>query len=1139
MRFLQTAIAACILASLSLPGLAQEDLAALNSRVEELYGKGDLAGAMKVAKKLEEAAERQLGPDHPDTAACLNTLAFLCQAQGEYAKAEPLFKRALAVREKTLGPDHPGTAQSLNNLAELYQAQGQYAKAEPLLKRALAIKEKVLGPDHPDTAVSLNNLARIYESEGQYAQAEPLYKRALVIKEKALGPDHPSTATSLNNLATLYRGQGQYAQAEPLLKRALAIMEKTLGPDHPSTATCLNNLALLYERQGQYAEAEPLYKRALAITEKTLGPDHPDTAVSLNNLAGLFYDQGQYAEAEPLYERALAIREKTLGPDHAGTAQSLNNLASVYDSQGQYSQAEPLLKRALAITEKTLGPDHPSTATSLSNLAGLYAEQGQYAEAEPLLKRALAIKEKSLGPDHPTTAVSLNNLALLYQEQGQYAQAEPLYKRALVIKEKSLGPDHPDTALSLSNLAGLFYGQGQYAEAEPLFKRALVIKEKALGPDHPSTATSLNNLATLYRGQGQYAQAEPLLKRALAINEKTLGPDHPTTATSLNNLACEQAAAGDWLAAVGSIDRARHGIRRHVARVLPSLSDREQIQFLKVRDDGKLHSALSIGLAKADDPKITSLSAGWLANAKSVGQEAAAERIIIAREGNNPAAKKLADELTAVRRQLAALRQSVTAAAESKDILKKIGELEEQERSLIRGLGVAVPWVEKDDPWVGIDAIRRAIPAGTVFVDIARFAVRDFAYVARDGTPYDPFLPARYAAWIVPPAGAGDVRVIDLGDATRIDGLVDEVRSLLNAHSEANGAIATKGEGAAEKELAAATTPLSQLTIQPILRAATKALGAAPKELVISADGKLWLVPFAALSLDDGRYAIEATAIRLVTSGRDLVDPAAAERRSAAVGKPLIMAAPDFDNESAGRAANQKVDSRGVSPISSPITARRLPKVGALPGTLDEAMAVAPSVGTLANAHPDVVTGADATEAKFKTTPRPIVAILATHGFFLPDQQLDRKLLASLQGSDGGGRGLADSRGEALENPLTRCGLLFAGCNRANAADAAANATEDGVLTGLEIIGCDLRGTKLVVLSACQTGLGDVEAGQGVAGLRQAFQLAGARSVVATLWSVPDRETAELSSGMFANLADGKTTSDCERPPPPWGPRSG
>ncbi len=269
-------------------------------------------------------------------------------------------------------------------------------------------------------------------------------------------------------------------------------------------------------------------------------------ARQLNELAEMLYQQGKYQEARPLMQRALAIREKVLGPEHPDTAGSLNKLAMLYFTLGQYDQALPLYRRALAINKKVLGPEHPDTATSLNNLAELYITLGQYDQALPLHQRALAISEKVLGPEHADTATSLNNLAALYSTLGQYDQALPLYQRALVIREKVLGLEHADTATSLNNLAVLYRTLGQYDQALPLYQRALAITERVLGLEHADTATSLNNLAVLYRTLGQYDQALPLYQRALAIREKVLGPEHAGTATSLNNLALLYRTLGQY-----------------------------------------------------------------------------------------------------------------------------------------------------------------------------------------------------------------------------------------------------------------------------------------------------------------------------------------------------------------------------------------------------------------------------------------------------------------------------------------------------------------------------------------------------------------------------------------------------------------
>ncbi len=741
----------------------------------------------------------------------------------------------------------------------------------------------------------------------------------------------------------------------------------------------------------------------------------------------------------------------------------------------------------------------------LNFLAYLYPDMGRYAEAEPLYRRSLAIWEKQLGR-HPHVAHSLENLAVLYWAMGRYAEAEPLHRRSLEVYEKQLGRDHPDVAHSLNNLAALYWSMGRYAEAEPLLHRSLEIREKQLGRDHPSVATSLNNLALLYWSMGRYAEAEPLLRRSLAIKEKQLGRDHPDVAPSLDTLAVLSATQGRWVEAAESIDRARRVVRRHVARVLPALAEAEQLTFLKAKDESHLHAALALALARRDDPDAVGRSAGWVLNGKAVAQEALAQRALLARDRDDPAAARLAD----VRNRLAALTLASPKPGQE-ERFRAIDRLTAQERELSKQLGQNAGRPARDDPWVAPEEVRRALPADAVLVEIARFRVFNFQ---AKGTEMR-WAPPRYAAWVIPPAGRGEVRLIDLGAADVIEADVAAVRRAIQPDL---AALRARGEPAIETALRPSLEALADRVLRPLLPHIGEA-----KRWVLSPDAALWLVPWAALPLEKDRSAIEDHQIHYVVSGRDLAQAAT----TPAAGQALVMADPDYDLDPAAvqQAARQVLRGRAAPPTELALRGlSRSFQLGAAPrlaGTATEARAIEPKLRAYAGVAPIVYTDRWALEAVFKAFQRPRVVVLSTHGFFLEDQheqpRSDPGLLLETRGT--GPKPVIQS-----ENPLLRCGLLLAGCNRPQAGDG-----EDGVLTGLEIVGTDLRGTELVVLSACETGLGAVRNGEGVAGLRQAFQLAGAETVVATLWQVPDKDSARLMAAFFDNLAAGQGKAEALR----------
>ncbi|MEA5519009.1 CHAT domain-containing tetratricopeptide repeat protein [Limnoraphis robusta] len=1006
---------------------------------------------------------------------------------------------------------------------QLYQ-QGKYNEAIPLAERVLEIRERLLGENHPHVATSLNDLALLYSDQGRYDEAEPLYQRSLAIWEKALGENHPHVANSLNNLASLYSYQGRYDQAEPLIQRSLAIVEKALSTEHPDVASSLNNLALLYKSQGRYAEAEPLYQRSLAIYEKALSTEHPSVANSLNNLASLYFSQGRYNEAEPLYQRSLAIDEKALGENHPHVATSLNNLAFLYRSQGRYDQAEPLIQRSLAIAEKALGENHPDVASSLNNLASLYSDQGRYNDAEPLYQRSLAIYEKALGSEHPDVATSLNNLALLYSKQGRYNQAEPLYQRSLAIWEKALSTEHPLVATSLSNLANLYHSQGRYDEAEPLHQRSLSIWEKALGENHPSVALSLNNLALLYDSQGRYNQAEPLLQRSLAIYEKALSTEHPNVANSLNNLALLYHSQGDTTQAINFLSRGLDVQEQNLNVLLATGSERQKQDSMKTVYNA---TNFAVYLHIKDAPnnlEASRLALTTILRRKGRILDVMTDNLQLLRENITPENQQLLDELATVRTQLATFIYNKPENIPDEQYRQQVANLREKSEQLEAELSSRSAEFRTISEPVTIEAVQQLIPEDAALVEFVLYQPYDAkaTFGKKYGKPH-------YAAYIL--KSSGEPQWVDLGEAEPIHRAAF-FRFNLDLKDSKDTGNSDKVKQSGRK--------LDERLMQSI----REKLGNV-NHIIVSPDAQLNLIPFAALVDENNRYLIETYKITYLTTGRDLIRLQLEYSHKQA---PVIVANPDYDkpgepitvavsknSESspapkpptlgALKDGNNSGDleispqtwgdrgglsqTRGMNQLSRGVEM----SFGALPGTAEEAKVIAPLLSDVL-----LLTQSQATENAVKQLDAPKIIHIATHGFFLPNLprvEPDNTLGFISENTQ--------QNTPIQENPLIRSGLALAGFNPRE------SGSDDGVLTALEVANLKLRGTKLVVLSACETGLGEIENGEGVYGLRRAFTLAGSESQLMSLWKVNDEGTKELMIKYYQRLLQNQGRSDAWR----------
>lgn len=1079
-----------------------------------------LRGQLTRAETLLREGLSLLKPGSREAALTLASLGSLYTTMADYPQAESCLKRALAIAEK-LPDDFLVTNHSLLFLAEMYRQQGRFYLATAQADRLLALYEKKYGPNSLEIAKQLYFLGTIYMASNDFSRAEIIFRRRLEIVEKELGTDDPEVADALNSLCLLYGLKGDFAGLKPWRERAVSILEKRqrTNPLRTSQAIDLAGLysygykgeelskgikllldslakdereggffqmklgkqyllALWFGMLGDFSRAEHYYGEALK-TAQTGGRVTPYVIQTLKLMADFFSNKADYVEAERIYGEALNLQRQIFGSTHPGAADLLTSLGDLYKAKGDYAGPESKYREAREIRTSVFGAASNQVIESEIKLADLYRDKGEYDRAERLYKDTLVTAENLGGPNSLPVFNLYFGLGLLYRAKEEFEQAELYLQKAQPIVEKIYGPTTLFSWGTLVIPARIHLQQGEYVKAQELFNQALAMRRKIGAPEDVSESFLRISLAETYRSQGDYARASSFNDEALTLRERLLGREHPDTIVALEALADTRQAQGDVQEAVRQRTSAAERAESNITNFLTSGSERQKSQYL-VTFNKSTDAIVSLHLQSApDNAGAKRLALTTILRRKGRALDVFSGQIASLRQRATADDQVLFDKLSAANARWtnlvfrsAALAETPSQSGTPRSFEHEISRLKEEIEQLEATLSARSAEFRAQTQSVTIEAVRAALPAETALVEFIAYR------------PYRPtaighknkFGPTRYAAYVLTPQGE-EPGFVELGEAQSLDIQAIEWRSLL-------------GKRADEKQIRQIGTSLYRRLFSPLARL----LGNHTRVFLVP-DGNLNLVQFGALVDDDGRYLIEKYDLSYLTSGRELLrlqEPFSSES------VPTLFANPAFDLTQA-----EVKCPRGIVIYNQFAFTQRC--YNTLRGTAEEAVELSqllPGAQTW--------TSSQATEANLKAVRRPRLLHIATHGFFLADQTAAKSGMSF---------GLADTgkRDTQEVNPMARSGLIMAGIKQ-----GVGPTGEDGVLTAQEVAGLNLLGTKLVVLSACETGLGGIQNGQGVYGLRRALVLAGSETQIMSLWKVSDSATRALMVAYYKRLLAGE-----------------
>ncbi len=920
---------------------------------------------------------------------------------------------------------------------------------------------------------------------GRSDEAVALLERAAQLFEANQGATGPGTLAALNKLALAQSAAGHATDSLATHQRILVLATEAFGELHPSTLTAMGNVASGRLASGDASGALPLALRAMALRTEMLGPDHPETLTSIAQCAAVRGALGDFAGALALDQQALDGRSRVLGEKHPDTLRSLNYLAEDLVSLGRYAEALPLHERAYALRREVLGERDPKTLESLNNLTATYEYLGRSDDALALHRQLVASYTVLLGERHPDTLTSMSNYAQALSKAGRGSEAIALLEQILKVRSETLGPNHPSTLATRSAIASALFAVGRYDAALPYAEQASAAYTKLLGPGHPDTVRAQDNLATLYLYLGKPTLALPLWESALTRYGQLLGELHPNTIGVMPNLAALYYSGGRRAEGLALYERMLAAVEK--LRATGDLSP-ENRQALFARWVAAYKNYVQVLIVEGKVERAFEVAE--LSKARTLLESSAVRRA-------NQSGVLDPEESAAVQSlelRIAALGDKVASAFDRPD--ERL-QLESEKNGLIQQLGeLRRRLTQKYPKYASLTDVKLLGPAAA-----KELVAADAAFISYLT------LGDNIVGFVVDSSGRATGRV--LGSIPDLARAVEAFRLMISSPDGATG-LAAAGKRVwrlpAGGYAVAPTAPVKGAVWLKDPDELAKLLGekliaplrpqlAGKRHWIVSPEGALTLLPFEAL-IDDGSrlvldhdlsYAQSLSMLGLLRTREHDYAQLGGRRELFAVGGARYGADP-----ARVPAAGQV---RGGAP----------PQGGAV-----AASAIEQAFEQL-QIHWEELPGSE----------REVAAIAA---LFPPEQ------VVVLTGD-------AASESELIERNATRelaqfRYLLFSTHGYLSTVEPALSAVvlsqvgrapdTDGYITASEWTRYDLQ-SDLIVLSACETGVGRIVQGEGVTGLPFALYVAGNRNTLLSLWPVVDESTALFMSEFFRRLRAGES----------------